>query len=131
MARAGGLPHARSQGTRMLRDSDHEAEMPATTKPAPTSVLPTLSLLALSDSFSGIWTQLAAECGMVLERVGRESVVPEHDGSRVVMLSVGGVEPQMDEALRSLMLAGHSPAVVAGLPDHHLAQQAVRGGAAE
>jgi two-component system response regulator HydG len=105
--------------------------MTVSTKPAPSHVRPILSLFALSDSFSALWPRLAAECGLALELFGREDAVPRSDGSRVVLLSVGGAESQMEDALSRLAAAGLAPAVVGGLPDHHLAQRVLRGGAAE
>jgi DNA-binding NtrC family response regulator len=104
--------------------------MTVPTKPAPSQVSPTLALLALGDSFSTLWPRLAEECGLVLQPLGDENG-SIGSASRIVVLSVAGAEPQMEDALRRLAAAGLAPVVVGGMPDHHLAQRALRGGGQE
>jgi DNA-binding NtrC family response regulator len=103
--------------------------MSATTREAPSQTRPVLALCALSDSFSALWPRLAAEAGFALETFTRAEP-PRREGAQAVVLAVGGVESLTDEAVEWLRTAAIAPAVVGGLTDHHLAQRAIRAGAA-
>ena len=103
--------------------------MSATTREAPSQTHPVLALCALSDSFSALWLPLALEAGFTLESFTRAEL-PRPEGDQVVVLAVGGVESLTDETLEWLRTAAIAPAVVGGLTDHHLAQRAIRAGAA-
>src|SRR5512134_127618 len=110
---------------------DPYAAMSAPTRTAPIQdASPVLALCALSDSFAAVWPRLASEAGLALETLGRTDPLPQETGPQVVLLAVGGAEALTEEALEWLRGAGISPAVVGGVPDHHLAQRAVRAGAA-
>jgi len=97
---------------------------------APSQANPVLAVCALSDSFSALWSRIAADTGFALEVFTRSDPVPLHTGEQVVVLAVGGVEALTEDAVDWLRAAAISPAVVGGLPDHHLAQRAIRAGAA-
>jgi DNA-binding NtrC family response regulator len=104
--------------------------MPPTTRAAPSQANPVLSVCALSDSFATLWSGLAEETGFALEVFNRSDPPPPLTGEQVVLLAVGGVESLTVEALQWLRTAAISPAVVGGLPDHHLAQRLIHAGAA-
>ena len=92
--------------------------------------MPTLTLLALSDSFAAIWPDLASEVGLDLSPVG------EPAGMAGVRESIGlicgaGVEPTMESAFRLIAGTGLEIAAVGSIADHRLAVSLMRAGAAE
>ena len=104
--------------------------MTVTTRGAPSQqAQPVLALCALSDSFAALWPRLAAEVGLALEVFGRDTAPPRQTDQQVVVLAVGGAEGLTEEAVQWLRAAAISPVVVGGLPDHRVAQQALRAGA--
>ena len=91
--------------------------------------MPTLRLFALSDSFSGIWPALAAECGVELViAAGGDRGSDPSDAVRVV--AGAGSEHDMEAFLRGLG-TDVPVAAVGALPDHRLAVRLVQAGATE
>jgi DNA-binding NtrC family response regulator len=97
---------------------------------APSRALPALAVYSESESFSAVWPGLASECGFALERLG-PGQVSAADSAKAIILSIGGVEERLEQALGRLEPNGVAPVVVGGLPDHRLALRAARLGAAD
>ena len=89
-----------------------------------------LSVLALSDSFLTMWPTLASESGLELV-VAEEPSALERRTDAVGVISAGGAEPRLEEALRQAGNGGIEIAAVGALPDHRLAAAVVRAGAAD
>ena len=92
--------------------------------------MPSLSVLALSDSFLQMWPALASESGLELV-VADEPAALVRRGDVVGVVSAGGVEERLEETLRQASANGIEVAGVGALPDHHLAAAVVRAGAAD
>jgi DNA-binding NtrC family response regulator len=92
--------------------------------------VPYLSVLALSDSFLTMWPTLASESGLELV-VADEPSALERRTDAVGVISAGGAEPRLEEALRQAGNGGIEIAAVGALPDHRLAAAMVRAGAAD
>jgi DNA-binding NtrC family response regulator len=94
--------------------------------------LSSLVVVARSESFSAVWSQLAAEAGAqprVVEQA--EEVGPAADAVAVIA-SVAGVEEEGEALVRALAAAGApAPLVVGARADHRLAVALVRAGAAD
>jgi DNA-binding NtrC family response regulator len=97
---------------------------------SPRPAVPTLTLLSLSDSFAAMWPALAAECGLGLATVTEPSAFGQLTGT-VGLIVAGGVERELESALRHAAGGVVSIAAVGALPDHRLAASAVRAGAAD
>ena len=89
-----------------------------------------LSVLALSDSFLSMWPALASECGLELV-VAEEPSALERRTDAVGVISAGGAESRLEEALRQAGNGGIEIAAVGALPEHRLAASVVRAGAAD
>ena len=92
--------------------------------------MPTLTVLALSDSFSTLWPALATECGLGLSVVGSESDVGSGPGT-VVLISAAGVEDRLADAVRRAAGGSIEIGAIGSLESHRLAAAAVRAGAAD
>ncbi len=92
--------------------------------------MPRLTLYALSDSFSAIWTDLAADSGLDLVLAGDPEEAPESPGPISVVVGAG-VEHQIEAVLRKIGGPDTAVATVGALPDHRLATRLVRAGASE
>ena len=92
--------------------------------------VPTLALCSLSDSFSELWPRLASDCGMELVTLSDARDVAESRAS-VVLLAGGGVEGELEDAIRQVARTGLEVVAVGALPNHRLAATVVRAGAAE
>ena len=92
--------------------------------------MPTLAVYALSDSFSAVWPQLAADCGFDFVALDEPASLARVSGA-VAIVSGGGVEERMEPAVRQM--AGGAAEVVAIGADanHRLASALVRAGAGE
>ncbi len=87
-----------------------------------------LTVLHLSDSFSDIWPELAAECGLSVARTTDiESM--GHPGN-IGIVAAGGEEDALTGVLRRLT-TGSEVAAVGAVPNHRLGFAAVRAGAAD
>jgi DNA-binding NtrC family response regulator len=73
-----------------------------------------LAVIALSDSFSGVWPQLAGFAGAELELAATVSEVRSLQSTCGVIVSAGGVEDALVPLLRELRAAQAPDAVVAG-----------------
>ena len=92
--------------------------------------MPSLSVLALSDSFLQMWPTLASESGLELVVTDEPgALVRRADG--VAAISAGGAEARLEEALRQVAADGAETVAVGALPDHHVAARAVRAGATD
>jgi len=91
--------------------------------------VPTLTLLALSDSFSEVWPALAAECGLDLVTVTDPAALEGSVGS-IGVVAAGGAEETLEGVLRR-SAASIEVAAIGALADHRLAVAAVRAGAAD
>ena len=76
--------------------------------------MPYLSVLALSDSFLTMWPTLASESGLELV-VAEEPSALERRTDAVGVISAGGAEPRLEEALRQ---AGNGGIEIAGTIVH-------------
>ena len=92
--------------------------------------MPTLTLLPLGDSFSAMWPALAAECGLGLATVGEPAAFGRLSGT-VGLIAAGGLEGQLEGAVRQASGGAVAIAAVGALPDHRLAASVVRAGAAD
>jgi two-component system, NtrC family, response regulator HydG len=92
--------------------------------------VPSLVLYALSDSFSAIWPNLAAELELELV-IQAEGETPIDPADAVQVVVGAGVEHEMEAVLRGLPGSGGAVAAVGALPDHRLAVRLVHAGAAE
>jgi DNA-binding NtrC family response regulator len=90
----------------------------------------TLNVLSLSESFSSVWPELAAEAGVVLQMVGDVADLGHHTGS-IALIAAGGDEARAESLLRDNPLPGLELAVVGAQADHRLAVALMRAGAAE
>jgi hypothetical protein len=89
-------------------------------------------VVALSDSFSQLWPQLASAAGARCDVVSAPADAAGADGALAVILSVAGVEEEGEPAVRALIAAGApAPVVVGARDDHRLAAALVRAGAAD
>ena len=91
---------------------------------------PTLTLLALSDSFSAMWPALAAECGLGLVTVAEPAEFDRLTGT-VGIISGAGAEESLEHSFRRVNAPDLEVAAVGALPSHRVAAAAMRGGAAE
>jgi two-component system response regulator HydG len=89
--------------------------------------MPSLALLALSDSFADVWPALASECGLAL--VPLESAAAPPDS--VALVSAAGVEEELERAVRQLAGGAAEIAAVGTETERHVATSAVRAGATE
>ena len=94
------------------------------------SVVPTLALVKLSDSFADFWPTLAGTHGFDLvatsepgDLAGRSAVT--------VLVAGGGVEEELEHAVRQYAGMGRDVVAIGALPNHRIAATAVRAGAAE
>jgi two-component system response regulator HydG len=92
--------------------------------------MPTLAVYAISDSFSAIWPGVAADCGFDLLVVHDPSALPRRP-DMVAIVTGGGVEEQLEEAVRRFGSGTIELAAVGADADHHLAAALVRAGAAD
>ncbi|HET6762082.1 MAG TPA: sigma-54 dependent transcriptional regulator [Longimicrobiaceae bacterium] len=92
----------------------------------------TLHVVALSDSFSSLWSELARGAGAGLNVVGEPGALGPAGDALGVLLAAGGVEDGADAAVRALAAAGApAPLVVGARADHRLAASLMRAGAAD
>jgi DNA-binding NtrC family response regulator len=100
------------------------------TTPAP--ALSTLHVLALSDSFSALWEELARQAGASLSVAAAAGEVGTGRDALAVLVAAGGVEDEAEGAVRELAAAGApAPLVVGARADHRLAAALGRLGAAD
>ena len=92
--------------------------------------MPTLALLALTDSFSTMWPALATECGLGLVTVAEPAAFDRLTGT-VGVVSGAGAEQSLEQTFRQIAAADLEIAAVGSLPSHRVAAAAMRGGAAE
>lgn len=90
----------------------------------------TLTLLALTDSFSAMWPVLAEECGLEIVRVSEPARL-NGISSTVAVISSGGAEEQLEPVLREIVRGEAGIAVVGAREDHRLAVCVLRAGASE
>jgi two-component system response regulator HydG len=91
-----------------------------------------LLVVALSDSFSQLWPQLASAAGARCDVVSAPADAAGGEAPLAVILSVAGVEEEGEPAVRALVAAGAPAPVVVGVrDDHRLAAALVRAGAAD
>ncbi|HEX6536797.1 MAG TPA: sigma-54 dependent transcriptional regulator [Gemmatimonadaceae bacterium] len=92
--------------------------------------MPTLTLLALTDSFAAMWPALATECGLTLVAAEGPGAFERLSGG-VGVIAAGGDEPELETMFRRIAPAGADVAAVGALPDHRLAVGVIRAGASE
>ncbi|MFN2398939.1 MAG: sigma 54-interacting transcriptional regulator [Gemmatimonadaceae bacterium] len=90
----------------------------------------TLTLLALTDSFSAMWPVLAEECGLEIVRVSEPARLNGISGT-VAVISSGGAEEQLEPVLREIVGGDAGIAAVGAREDHRLAVCVLRAGASE
>ena len=92
--------------------------------------MPTLVVLKLSDSFSAAWVELARECGLTLKLAASPADF-DRFADAVGIVAAGGMEGQLERALRQIVPCKTELAAVGALANHRLASEAIRAGAAE
>lgn len=92
--------------------------------------MPTLTVLALSDSFSSVWPALASECGLALTMIAEAAALDRATGT-VALVSGAGVEQRLVEAVRLAAGGTIEIGAVGSIESHRLAARAVRAGAAD
>ncbi|HEX2190986.1 MAG TPA: hypothetical protein VHG51_18905, partial [Longimicrobiaceae bacterium] len=81
-----------------------------------------LVVAAISDSFSALWPELAAQAGAGARVVDAPEEAGPAPDVLATVLCVAGVEEAAEPALRALAAAGAPPALVVGArADHRLA----------
>jgi len=90
---------------------------------------PTLLLLSLSESFSAMWEGLAADAGLLLERLDDVSGFERRHA--VAVVAGGGEEVRLEDTFRRIGRPAIDVAAVGALPDRRLATELVRAGAAD
>ena len=93
-------------------------------------LVPTLTVLQLTESFSALWPGLAAECGLDLAVVG-EAAALDRPGDGVGVVSAAGAEDVLEPTLRRMTRLGLEVAAVGVIASHRLAVSLVRAGASE
>ena len=88
-----------------------------------------MAVLALSESFSSTWPDLAAECGLTLSLV-REAAGFDRLTNTVGVISAGGAEDALEPAFHTVESGRLEIAAVGALESHRVASAAVRAGAA-
>jgi DNA-binding NtrC family response regulator len=92
--------------------------------------LPSLTLVALSDSFSSIWPSLSVEAGFELRESNGSEILPDPVGT-VTLIAAAGAEHEAGAVLRRFQAAERDVAVIGALPDHRLGVALARAGAAD
>jgi DNA-binding NtrC family response regulator len=92
--------------------------------------VPALAVLALTDSFSAVWPELAAECGLSLTTLG-EPAGFDRLSDAVGVISGAGAEESLEPTFHQAASGGIEIAAVGALPNHRLAAAVVRAGAAD
>ena len=92
--------------------------------------MPTLTVLALSDSFSTLWPALATECGLGLSTVEDAAALDRASGT-VVLISGAGAEDRLVETVRRAAGGMVEIGAVGSIESHRLAAETVRAGAAD
>jgi len=117
---AGFSPHA--QVIASVKERAISAVVPAQ--------LPSLMLVALSDSFSSMWPALAEELGFELREANGPENPPGPVGS-VTLIAAAGMEHEAGPVLQRFPAGEWEVAVIGALPDHRLAVALARAGAAD
>ena len=90
----------------------------------------TLAVVARSESFSALWSELAAAVGAELQVADSAGELGPGGEALAVLVAVGGVEEEAEAVLRELAAANAPPALVVGArADHRLAVALMRAGA--
>jgi DNA-binding NtrC family response regulator len=98
----------------------------------PVRPVPSLTVLARTESFSALWPELAQEAGAELVVVAEASDVRGADATLGLIVNVAGVEEEAEPLLRSLRAVGApDPLVVGARADHRLAIALLGSGAAD
>jgi DNA-binding NtrC family response regulator len=93
---------------------------------------PTLAVLQVSDSFAGVWAELAASADVRLDTGAEVGTLAPLGEACALLLAVAGEEGTVRPWLSELKAAGAGAVAVVGADaDHRLAVQALRTGAAE
>ncbi len=92
--------------------------------------MPTLHVLLLSDSFSGLWPTLAEAAGLSYAE-SKEPPAGARATDAVLIVAAGGAEDELDAAIRRVATSGTEVVAVGALADHRVAASAVRAGAAD
>ena len=92
--------------------------------------MPTLTVLALSDSFSSLWPALATECGLGLSMADDPSALDQASGT-VALVSGAGAEDGLVDAVRRAAGGAVEIGAIGSIESHRLAAEAVRAGAAD
>ena len=91
---------------------------------------PVLAVLTLSDSFSELWSKLAASCGATLRLAASAEELTRCSGAAVVLIAAGGREKESISALSSLLRIDLPRiAVVGAETEYRLAVSILRSGA--
>ena len=106
------------------------AAAPNAPRPAAEERAPALVVVALSDSFVDLWTQLAEAAGLRLELVETPAALDRRTNV-VAVIAAGGAEDALADALRKVAGGDVEIAAVGALPSHRTATAAVRAGAAD
>jgi DNA-binding NtrC family response regulator len=85
---------------------------------------------AISDSFSALWPALAEAYGLAYAPIAEPSELAAF-GTAVVIVTGGGAEERLEEAVRRVAGAPLEVVAVGADADHHLASAVVRAGAVE
>ena len=90
--------------------------------------MPTLTVLALTDSFSTLWPALATECGLGLTMIADAAAFDRASGT-IGLISAAGSEAMLVETVRRAAGGTVEIGAIGAIAEHRLAVEVVRAGA--